>query len=370
MADQREFVVVGAGLLGLSAARALARRGRDVVVLEQAEVGHETAGSKGSCRIFRFGYGDPAYVTAVRRARALWSELEAECGQQLLFPTPQLTFGDQLTAVHQAMQAAGAPCELLPAAKAAARFPGVRAGGPVLLEPESCVTAADRALQALAAAVPQIRTAVRVTGLADDGRRVTVRTDAGPLSARAAIICAGPWTSGLLAGLGVTVPAVPTLEQVAYLVPAAGLVPAGEPDPGLPIFIRYGRQSPYGLPVPGSSLYKIGIHPSGPPVDPGCQDQGADPALAQRLALVARQYLPGLDPRPVRTERCVYDNSPDEDFIVDRIGNVVVGAGTSGHGFKFGPLFGEWLACLATGEQDQLPGPRFALARFGPGLSG
>jgi glycine/D-amino acid oxidase-like deaminating enzyme len=49
-------------------------------------------------------------------------------------------------------------------------------------------------------------------------------------------------------------------------------------------------------------------------------------------------------------ERCVYDNTPDEDFILDRIGNVVVGCGTSGHGFKFGPLLGEWLAALATGD--------------------
>ena len=43
-------------------------------------------------------------------------------------------------------------------------------------------------------------------------------------------------------------------------------------------------------------------------------------------------------------------HSPDEDFVVDRIGNVVVGSGTSGHGFKFGPLFGEWLADLGDGE--------------------
>jgi sarcosine oxidase len=357
--DRCDYVVVGAGVLGLSAARALARRGLDVTVLEQAEVGHPGAGSKGSCRIFRLGYPDPAYVAAARRARVLWSELEADCGRQLLSPTPQLTFGDQLTTVHQAMLAAGAPCELLSAAQAADRFPGVAASGPALLEPQSCVTAADAALQALAAAGPQIRTGVRVAGLADDGRRVSVRTDAGTLSVRVAIVCAGPWTRGLLADVGAAVPSAPTLEQVAYLRPA------GEPRPGMPIFLCHrNSQSPYGLPVPGSALYKVGIHASGPPAGPDRQDQAADTQLSQRIAQLARRFLPGHDPRPVAIERCIYDNSPDQDFVVDRVGNVVIGSGTSGHGFKFGPLFGEWLARLAAGQRDQLPDSRFALARF------
>jgi sarcosine oxidase len=44
---------------------------------------------------------------------------------------------------------------------------------------------------------------------------------------------------------------------------------------------------------------------------------------------------------------CPYDNTVDEDFIVERIDGIVVGAGTSGHAFKFGPLLGERLAALA-----------------------
>lgn len=376
MSPRADVVVVGAGLLGLAAARALVRRGRDVIVLEQAEIGHEAAGSKGSCRIFRLGYTDPDYVEAARRARELWHSLETETSELILVPTPQLTFGPDLTAVHEAMLAAGAPCELLPAGRAAELFPAISAGGPVLLEPESCVIAADRALRALAAAVPEIRTGVRVTSLSDDGREVILGTSQGPLAARLAIVCAGPWAGRLLAGpvlagpvlagavlagFGVSLPAAPTLEQVAYLRAAAGL----------PIFICHGDPSPYGLPVPGTSLYKIGIHRSGRPADPDSQDQSADLDLSARLDGAARRYLPGLDPRPVAVERCIYDNTPDEDFVVDRIGNVVIGCGTSGHGFKFGPLFGDWLAGLALGDRARptagsLVPVRFALARFGP----
>jgi sarcosine oxidase len=346
-------------LLGLSAARALAGRGCEVTVLDQAEIGHQGAGSKGSCRIFRLGYDDARYVAMARRARDLWHELERQSGRQILLPAPQLSLGDQLPAVHQAMRAAGAPCELLSAEQAAERFPGIAARGPVLLETQSCVTAADQALQALAAAVPDVRTGVRVTALADDGRQVRVSTEAGSLFARTVIVCAGPSTSRLLATAGVAVPGTATLEQVAYLAPAAAR------PPQMPIFLYHnGVQCPYGLPVPGSDLYKIGIHLSGPLADPASQGQEADDVMTAELTRLARELLPGFAPEPVATERCIYDNSPDDDFILDRAGNLVIGSGTSGHGFKFGPLLGEWLANLAAGQPADLPGPQFSLARF------
>ena len=358
----RDVAIIGAGLLGLAAGRALAARGRDVVVLEQAEIGHPGSGSKGSCRIFRLGYPDPAYVTAAQRAGELWRALEEQSGRRILVSTPHLTFGAGLHAVHEAMTAADAPCELLTAREAARRFPDLRVSGPALLEPESAVIAADVALGTLAESVPEIRTGVRVLRLADDGRLVTIRTSAGTLAARTAVITAGPWTAALLAPLSVPLPGRPTLEQVAYLRPAG----AGG---NTPIFICHADRAPYGLPVPGSPLYKIGLHPSGPITDPDAQDQSEDRYLIGKLSEVAARYLPGFDPEPAATERCVYDNSPDEDFVLDRIGNVVVGSGTSGHGFKFGLLLGEWLADLAADTPGRLTTdlqPRFALSRFRP----
>jgi sarcosine oxidase len=123
--------------------------------------------------------------------------------------------------------------------------------------------------------------------------------------------------------------------------------------PDLPILLEYGRgHASYGLPVPGAPLYKTGLHHGGPATDPDQQDQDPDPDLAGQLAGFVRRRLPGLPADPVSYERCVYDNTPDEDFVVGRIGNVVIGSGTSGHGFKFGPLLGDWLAALATQKLD------------------
>ncbi len=396
-----DYVVIGGGVTGLAAAWALARRDREVTMLEQAAVGHLAGGSHGSCRIFRLGYEDPMYVRLAGQARELWAELEYSCGERLLHPAPQLTFGPQMTEVQSAMTEAGAPCHLLSADEAAERFGCVTTAGEALLEPDSAVIAADRALTALATcARPGERvhalTGTRAVALADDGRRVRVRTSSGDIEAGRVIVCAGPWTAGLLATAGITIPGEATLEQVAYFAPASPAQPApASPAPATPaspaqaggpgeeagsqgrttpIFVYYGGEFPYGLPVPGTDRYKIGIHRGGPPVQPGRQHQEPDPALGQRIERAARSFLPGLDPRPLAVERCVYDNSPDTDFIVGRIGNIAIGSGTSGHGFKFGPLLGEWLATLAAdpaggagpgrGWAAGLPPSRFAPGRF------
>ncbi len=362
-----DFVIVGAGICGLSAAWALRRRGHEVLVLDQGPVGNSDGGSHGSCRIFRLGYENPAYVRLAAQAQDNWTDLEEACGEELLHPTPQLTFGPQLAEVRAAMAQAGAPFELMSAAEAEERFPGVALTGPVLFETASAVISADLALAGLVrlSGQPSLPPA-RVTGLADYGSGVRVSTTEGEISADRVIVCAGASTTGLVAGLGIAVPWSASLEQVSYFAPAA---PARSP---LPIVVHYGGEFPYGLPVPRSDHYKLGIHFGGPQVDPERQDHSEDSGLTARTERAVRQLLPALEPRSVRTERCIYDVSPDHDFIIDRIGNVVIGCGTSGHGFKFGPLIGEWLAGLAAngpghsggGADPAAPPSQFALSRF------
>ena len=371
--ERTDFAVIGAGICGLSAAWALRRRGYEVMVLDQARIGHVEGGSHGSCRIFRLGYENPAYVKLAARARDSWTELEEAGGEELLHPTPQLTFGPQLADVRAAMEQAGRPGEVLTAGEAAERFPGVAVTGTVMFEPASAVISAGRALAALARlsgpdALRDGGEAGRVTGLAAHGQGIRVSTGAGDLDAGRVIVCAGPWTARLVAPLGITVPGWTSLEQVAYLAPAGQSATAAV----TPIMVHYGGEFPYGLPVPGSDRYKVGIHFGGPPVDPDRQDQSEDPGLTARTQAAARQFLPAYDPRPVAVERCVYDNSPDTDFIIDRVGPVSIGCGTSGHGFKFGPLIGQWLAELAAnghgdsggGAAMAAPPPWFALSRF------
>jgi sarcosine oxidase len=371
VSDDRRCVVIGAGLLGLATAWALTRRGWRVLVLEAAgSPGHERAGSKGDARIFRLGYPDPLYVEMAALARTRWHDLEAATGRRLLHRTGQVTLGDEVTlhAIADALQAAGAPAERVSAETAARRLPGIATTGMVLVEPDSGVLAAGECLLALCGAGGfELRTGARVTSLREGPGAVTVRTaDGSELDTDIVVACAGPGTLEL-AGLGDAAPAAaPSLPQVAYFAPRRGA------DVVPPIFIEWGDDMVYGLPVPAggphAGTYKLAQHAPGPALasfDPAdaAPFAGDDPALLGLLTAGVARLLPSLDPRPVATERCVYDNSSDTDFVLDRVGRIVVGCGTSGHAFKFGPLLGELLADLAEGERPSVDLRRFRLAR-------
>jgi sarcosine oxidase len=367
--------------LGLSAARSLARRGWSVDVLEAGPtIGHPLAGSKGDVRIFRLGYPEPHYVEMAVAARALWRALEDEVGRPLLHVTGQLGLGEpaELDAVADSLVRHGEPAERLSARDAAARFPGLSLSGPALFEPASGVLEAGPCLESLrATAAFDVQTATRVTEVVgtDDGATVH-RADGRTRHADVVVDCAGPAALALLApsavpAVAVAVAAPPSLPQVAYF----RATDKGTPDRAHPpVFIEWGDAMIYGLPVLGAGAhagtYKVSHHTPGPLLDdydptaaPAPFLDVDDPALLGALTDAVRRLLPGLDPEPVATERCVYDNSVDTDFVLDRVGNVVVGCATSGHGFKFGPLLGELLADLADGTAPSIDLHPFRLDR-------
>jgi sarcosine oxidase len=350
--ERAEIVVVGGGLLGLAATRSLHRRGHDVVLLERSTVGNPRGGSHGPSRIFRLGYPDPLYVEMAMVAGELWRELEAETGAELLRVTGQVSFGADLDALFDAMVRAGAPAQRMPEREARAAFPDIALDGDAVFEPASGVLAADRCLDALrAAATGAVREHVAVARVLDDESHVTVETDGTTWRADVAVVCPGPWSSALL-----SLPTFATLEHVAYVRRGDG------PQPELPVFIAHGRPAAYGLPTPAFDAYKIALHHAG--ISTHADDErDVDVRAVAAIADATRRWLPGFDPEAVRVETCIYDNTPDEDFVLDRRGRVVVGAGTSGHGFKFGPLLGELLADLATGAPPRVALDRFALDR-------
>ena len=216
--------MVGAGLLGLSAAWSLARRDWDVTVLEAGpSIGHARSGSRGDARIFRLGYPEAVYVEMALVARDLWGRLGAESGRRLLHVTGQVTFGDARAQadIGRALAAHGVPVDELTAQDAARRFPGLAVLGPALFEPESGVLAADECLRALVETGGfAVRTGIRVNGLAPGRGSVTVEVEgdpAGEVPRRADVVvdCAGPGALGLVGG-DHPAAAAPSLPQVAY----------------------------------------------------------------------------------------------------------------------------------------------------------
>ena len=177
-----DTVVIGGGAMGSAAAWALARRGREVTLLEQFGPGHRNGASHGTTRNFNPGYADPDYVAMLAEAARLWSELETDAGERLLARTGVVNHGPdpRLPEVRNALLAAGLRAEFLSAGEAAERWRGIRFDTRVLhmadggqLNPDAALPALQRLAAGLGA---EIRHHVKVLELKvlDDGVRLTL----------------------------------------------------------------------------------------------------------------------------------------------------------------------------------------------------
>jgi sarcosine oxidase len=321
-----DVAVVGAGLNGLATAWALDRRGVDVVVYEQFDLGHTRGSSHGRTRIFRLAYPEETWVRYAQEALDGWRELERESGEELLHLNGLLElYRHGVQSSQEALQACGAACELLTRDETERRF-GVRPAGDadVLFQPDAGVVFADRALSAFARGL-RIETGRRVGSLDELDEPVVVVT-------------AGPWARGLLEPAGIEVPVVETRETVAYFHLEG-------PVPSVVAEVVTRGHGFYSLWDPAYGL-KVGSHKRGSPADPD-EEVGPDEALVQEIADWTRERFPKADPKPVHAESCFYTTTDDERFVLERHGRIVVGSACSGHGFKFGPATGRRLAALA-----------------------
>jgi sarcosine oxidase len=318
--------VVGGGVIGLAAARALARRGTDVTVYEQFEVGNDHGSSHGSSRIFRVSYPEARWARLVLEALPLWRELEEESGEELLQPGGTLDLRPPRENV-EALAEAGARHEVLEAAEIERRWP-IRADGERgLYQPDGAVIRADRAVAAFRAG------AERAGAQIVEGRRIE---SAAELDASAVVIAAGAWAPRL-AELDVE----PTAETIGY----AAFLEAGYPAVMDWVASGDGRAY-YGLAAPGIGV-KGGLHKSGRAADPD-RRAAPDPALLEQIGDWLEHRFVGAA-GPVAGDTCLYTNTEDENFVCEARGAMVVGSACSGHGFKFAPLIGERLARLVEG---------------------
>jgi sarcosine oxidase len=326
--------VVGAGIHGLATARALARRGHDVTLYEQFELDHTRGSSHGGSRIFRLSYADVVWVRLAQEAYVGWRELERETGEQLLELSGIVEIlRSEAEGSRGAFEEVGVAFELLDADEVARRYPvRVPDGMHVLYQADAGITYASRARHAFLACGRNHGVRVR------EHERVENLDD---VDADLVVVTAGSWAKDLLARSGIDLPVVATSETVGYF-----RLESDRPIPTVVDFKRGGRgHGTYALHDPTHGL-KLGIHQSGTPVDPDDQP-GPDPELTELLSEAVARYFPTVDPTPAKVDTCLYTNTDDERFILERYGRIVVGSACSGHGFKFAPVVGERLADLA-----------------------
>lgn len=356
------IVVVGLGVMGLSAARELAARGHDVVGLDRAEVGNMWASSSGATRIYRLAHPERSMVRLARWNHDLWVALEGDARQQLRLQRGLVWRGGLTDEVAASLAAESVEHEVLDASRQAELFPELRwrDDAPALWQPEAGAVLADQALRATARLFEQaggrLLTGSTVLDIVQQpaGVRVVaeVHAERTTFDADRVVLTTGPWAGAMLRALGVDVSLVPFLEQITYV--RGGTDISWESRPCLvDIPAQAGSFGFYAMPTPGIG-FKVGIDDPIRGFDPE-QDDRSPVAQREREAVErVRLELPAFDATPIRSEVCAWTESDDDLFVLDRVGDVVFGCGDSGQGFKFLPMFGQVLAGLA--EERALPG--------------
>jgi sarcosine oxidase len=367
-----DVAVVGLGVIGLSTALALARRGLHVVGIDRFGSGHPATSSTGPSRSIRLAYEQPIYVELAREAVERWRGLERDTGERILLLTGQLDLGPdaKLQGLAAGMDAGGAPFDALDAGGIAAHFPEIRPhrGEHALFHAEAGTVLADVGMRALrrraedaGAELSEPEAAIALDGSGDGA---VIETDRGrTIRASTAIVSAGPWLGSLLTPIGLELPLAPAVAQVTFVG-----MPQLDDRPGIVDWqVDEHGVGVYGHPVPQVG-YKVAFDAgSADPWDPDVEVWTPDLAEAAALARWVSTRVPDASPHLTRHQRHPWTMTPDGDFVIDRRGPVVIAGGCAGHAFKFGPALGELVADLAEGHPR--PGTdRFALDR--PGLEG
>ena len=363
MTQHFDAIVVGVGGMGSATLYHLAKRGLQVLGIDQFAIPHEMGSSHGLTRIIRLAYyEDLSYVPLLRRSYALWADLEGEFGEQLFYQTGSIDMGPEDSEVFSGSLRScienGFAHEVLDCKALAARFPGYQMpdqtlavfqpqGG--LLLPERCITAhAELAVSHGAS----LHTGERVLGweiLADE--RLSLRTDAATYTAEKLVICGGAWASKLAPDLAGKL--VPERQVLIWLEPKVPDLFSLERFPVWNGQVDEGRF--YGLPefnpsgrTPGMKLGRY--HHRDQICDPDTVDREVHVEDEALLRGFAERYFPQGAGATANMVVCMFTNTADEHFVLDTLPDapqVALAAGFSGHGFKMASVVGEVMADLA-----------------------
>lgn len=362
-----DIIIAGLGATGSAAAYHLAGRGVRVLGLDRAHPPHALGSSHGESRVIReTAFEHPRYVPLARRAYENWRRLETEAGESLLHVTGVLFVGPETGAIVGGTLASarehGVAHERIDSGELVRRFPalhevegavGVFEPGAGWLDPERSVAACLRLAAERGAA---LRFDEPLEHWDPDGDGVTVTTPYGRHHARRLLLAAGPWMPELVRETAAEL----TVERQVQHWFAPAMVDAAR----LPILIRQVPEGVfYALPPAGDGReIKVAVHHDGARTTPATVIRTVSPAESAAARALLERYVPALAGAHLRAAVCLYTNSRDGHFVIDRHPAhpaVIVASPCSGFGFKFASVVGEILADLL---QDR--GPAFDLSPF------
>ncbi len=278
MVNKFDTIVCGLGAMGSAAVYQLAKRGNNVLGIDQFSPPHDNGSSHGESRIIRQAIGEgEEYVPLVLRSYELWREIEKAAGRELLTITGGLTLESQNSEgvmhgrrdfLDQAIRCAekfDIHHEILETADIRKRYPQFAVTNERayfeyetgFLRPELCIEAQLHLARKHGAVVQTNETIVSVETRGDSG--VMVNTSRGAYCAEKVIITVGPWIGRFLP------PAYARLfkvyRQVMYWFDIREDCRSTFAPPGFPIFIwifaKGGEFGFYGFPTLDGKTIKI-----------------------------------------------------------------------------------------------------------------
>lgn len=359
------IAIVGAGIFGVTAALELRRRGREVTLIDPGPLPHPLAESTDISKVVRADYGGDADYTAWmeraldgwRRWNAAWdSPLFHETGVTFLCRAPMAPGGFEHDS-FELLSRRGHALDRLDAAAIRARFPAWSSGAFVdgYFNPSGGFAESGKVVGRLLAEAESIGVALRanarVERLAVKGSCVDgVVVDGAVVRAERVVVAAGSWSQHLVPSLASQLRSVG--QPVFHLAPRdRALFDAAH----FPVFgADIAKTGYYGFPITPGGLVKIANHGVGRAMHPESPEREVTDAETAALRAFLADAFPALADAPIAATRvCVYGDSRDEHFLIapdpDRDG-LVVAAGGSGHGFKFAPLLGAWIADAVDGR--------------------
>jgi sarcosine oxidase len=371
-----DVIVVGVGSMGSAACFQLAKSGARVLGLERFDIPNAMGSAAGFSRMIRLAYFEhPDYVPLLNRSYALWEELAAELKRDVILITGGLMLGPPGATVLEgslrSVRQYDLPHELLDAAEAMKRFPQFKLPEDyrVLHDHKAGLVLPERAVAGYAELAmrrgAELHGHEAVSSWESSKTGVVVKTTKAVYSADKLIFCGGAWTDALARDLGVRLTV--TRQPLAWVWPKSPeLFELGK----FPVWILEHRDGSnhYGFPMlPDNPGFKLASHKRSAPTDAETLDRTARDSDEQAIRGVLRDFIPSADGPLLSMRVCMYTNSPDHQFIIDRHpehSNVIIACGFSGHGFKCASGIGQVLSELALDGKSSLPVDFLCLKRF------
>jgi sarcosine oxidase len=369
-----DVIVIGVGSMGSATCYFLAKRGYKVLGLEQFDISHEFGSHAGQSRIIRKAYFEhPDYVPLLEKAYKNWNDLEQETGEELYFKTGLLYAGtsnnEMIKGVKQSAALYNIELELLNNADTVKRFPQFLfpRNFEILFEPEAGFLPPERSIRLYASQAKKngatINTNEKVIGWKKDGTNIVVKTDKNSYQCNKLIITTGAWAGKMIPGFSDKIKV--TRQFVAWIKTKDDIQFALNNFPCWMVSDDEKHGCYYGFPLLDTKKFgepaglKLAHHFQKEVTNPDKVDRQTTENDIQNLKYCLDKYLPGVFDSILSTKICLYANSPDENFIIDKLPgyeeNVSIACGFSGHGFKFASVIGEILADLAIERRSDLP---------------